>query len=112
MSGRSRRAAAALSLAILVLTSLSPVLIDGLSETTPSKDASSRSTACSAVCINEMMPNADGLDQGVFPNGEWVELYNSGSVDVSLENCTDRGRRYGDLQGNRDGRASHRVGPC
>ncbi len=88
MSGRSRRAAAALSLAILVLTSLSPVLIDGLSETTPSKDASSRSTACSAVCINEMMPNADGLDQGVFPNGEWVELYNSGSVDVSLENWT------------------------
>jgi len=88
MSGRSRRAAAALSLAILVLTSLSPVLIDGLSETTPSKDSSSRSTACSAVCINEMMPNADGLDQGVFPNGEWVELYNSGSVDVSLENWT------------------------
>ncbi|SVB01615.1 uncharacterized protein METZ01_LOCUS154469, partial [marine metagenome] len=30
MSGRSRRSAAALSLAILILMSLSPVLIDGL----------------------------------------------------------------------------------
>ena len=35
-----------------------------------------------------MMPNADGSDQGIFPNGEWVELHNSGSVEVSLENWT------------------------
>ena len=34
------------------------------------------------------MPNADGSDQGIFPNGEWVELHNSGSVEVSLENWT------------------------
>ena len=88
MSGRSRRSAAALSLAILILMSLSPVLIDGLSETTPSRSASSRSTNCSGVCINELMPNADGSDQGIFPNGEWVELHNSGSVEVSLENWT------------------------
>lgn len=88
MSGRSRRSAATLSLAILVLMSLSPVLIGGLSETTPSRSASSRSTTCSGICINEMMPNADGSDQGLFPNGEWVELYNSGSVGLSLENWT------------------------
>ena len=88
MSGRSRRSAATLSLAILVLMSLSPILIGGLSETTPSRSTSSRSTTCSGICINEMMPNADGSDQGLFPNGEWVELYNSGSVGLSLENWT------------------------
>ena len=88
MSVRPRRCAAALSLGILVLMSLSPVLIDGLGGAGPARSASNRSTDCSAICINEMMPNADGSDQGVFPNGEWVELHNSGSVDVSLESWT------------------------
>jgi len=88
MSGRSRRSAVVLSLVILVMMSLSPILIDGLNETAPSQSTSSRSTNCSGVCINEMMPNADGSDQGVFPAGEWVELHNSGSVEVSLENWT------------------------
>ena len=40
---------------------------------------------CVDVCINEVMTNADGSDQGIFPQGEWVELYNSGSEGVSLE---------------------------
>ncbi len=35
-----------------------------------------------------MLPNPDGSDQGIFPNGEWVELYNFGSTDVSLEGWT------------------------
>jgi len=34
------------------------------------------------------MPNADGSDQGVFPNGEWVELHNSGNSGTSLQNWT------------------------
>ena len=88
MSVRPRRCAAALSLGILMLMSLSPVLIDGLGGTGPARSASNRSTNCSAICINEMMPNADGSDQGVFPNGEWVELHNSGSVGISLESWT------------------------
>ncbi|HJM23391.1 MAG TPA: lamin tail domain-containing protein, partial [Candidatus Thalassarchaeum sp.] len=86
MSGRSRRSAVVLSLVILVMMSLSPILIDGLNEMAPSRSTSSRSTNCSGVCINEMMTNADGSDQGVFPAGEWVELHNSGSIEVSLEN--------------------------
>ncbi|HIG38871.1 MAG TPA: DUF839 domain-containing protein [Candidatus Poseidoniales archaeon] len=86
MSGRSRRGATALSLVILVVMSLSPILIDGLNETTLFRSASSRSANCSGVCINEMMTNADGSDQGVFPAGEWVELHNSGSIEISLEN--------------------------
>jgi phosphatidylserine/phosphatidylglycerophosphate/cardiolipin synthase-like enzyme len=49
------------------------------------REASSRDVVCSDLCINEVMPNADGSDQGIFPGGEWVELLNSGSVDVSLE---------------------------
>ena len=40
------------------------------------------------VCINEIMPNADGSDQGMFPQGEWVELLNTGSSAVSLEGWT------------------------
>ena len=47
--------------------------------------SSSMEEACVAVCINEIMTNADGPDQGVFPQGEWVELYNSGPEDISLE---------------------------
>ena len=34
------------------------------------------------------MPNADGSDQGIFPQGEWVELFNTGSSSVSLEGWT------------------------
>ena len=34
------------------------------------------------------MPNADGSDQGMFPQGEWVELLNTGSSAVSLEGWT------------------------
>jgi hypothetical protein len=86
MSGRSRRGATVLSLVILVVMSLSPILIDGLNETTLFRSASSRSANCSGVCINEMMTNADGSDQGMFPAGEWVELHNSGSIEISLEN--------------------------
>jgi len=64
MSGRSRRGATALSLVILVVMSLSPILIDGLNETALFRSASSRSTNCSGVCINEMMPDAVGSDEG------------------------------------------------
>ena len=52
------------------------------------RGSSSRDAACSGVCINEVMPNADGSDQGVFPSGEWVELHNSGNSGTSLQNWT------------------------
>jgi len=50
-------------------------------------DASgARSVACSStICINELMPNPAGLDTGTYPDGEWVELYNSGSTDLNLQ---------------------------
>ena len=37
------------------------------------------------VCISEVMPNADGADSGYYPQGEWIELFNTGSEAVSLE---------------------------
>ena len=49
------------------------------------QELASGENACLDVCINEVMTNADGPDQGIFPQGEWVELYNSGSEGVSLE---------------------------
>ena len=88
MSPRSRPAAAFFVLAILVTMSLAPALAAGLDEERASSRISSRSTSCSTICINEMLPNPDGSDQGIFPNGEWVELYNFGSTDVSLEGWT------------------------
>ena len=42
------------------------------------------STVCESICISEVMPNADGPDQGIFPQGEWVEIVNSGDSDVNL----------------------------
>ena len=52
---------------------------------TEARSIVSRDSACAEVCINEIMPNADGSDQGIFPSGEWVELYNSGTLDANLE---------------------------
>ena len=49
------------------------------------QELASGENVCLDVCINEVMTNADGPDQGIFPQGEWVELYNSGSEGVSLE---------------------------
>ena len=51
----------------------------------PISEVTGRSTACSgSVCINEVIPNPNGADTGVYPNGEWFELYNSGGMDVDL----------------------------
>ena len=71
MSGQRRVVAAVLTLIILLMMSLYPAVESGLRES-GTENAVSRSTACTGVCINEVMPNADGSDQGVFPNGEWV----------------------------------------
>ena len=44
-----------------------------------------RSTACTGdICINEVIPNPNGYDDANYPGGEWLELYNSGTVDVDL----------------------------
>ena len=88
MRERGRAGAAAFALTMLVLMSLYPAVESGLRETGVTTHATSRSTVCTGVCINEVMPNADGSDQGVFPNGEWVELYNSGSTETNLQNWT------------------------
>ncbi len=49
------------------------------------QELASDENACLVVCINEVMTNADGPDQGIFPQGEWVELYNSGSEESVLK---------------------------
>ena len=51
----------------------------------PVQQASGRGMACiSDICINEIIPNPNGYDDDVYPNGEWLELYNDGSTDVDL----------------------------
>ena len=46
-----------------------------------------RAMACSSsVCLNEVMPNPAGYDDAVWPGGEWMELYNSGTNAVNVLN--------------------------
>ena len=68
---------------LLVLLSLMLWSSSGMAS--PGKeDAGVGSAVCESICISEVMPNADGPDQGMFPQGEWVELVNSGDSDVNL----------------------------
>ncbi len=38
----------------------------------------------SGIKIIGIMPNPEGEDNGLMPNGEWIELYNSGNLEVNL----------------------------
>ncbi|MBS3151327.1 lamin tail domain-containing protein [Candidatus Woesearchaeota archaeon] len=38
----------------------------------------------SAISISEFLPDPEGDDDAAMPNGEWIELYNSGDVDLDL----------------------------
>ena len=53
----------------------------------PSEAVSARSQPCGgSICINEVMPNPNGYDDAVWPNGEWLELHNSGTTSVDIRN--------------------------
>ena len=40
------------------------------------------------IKINELFPNPEGYDTATMPSGEFVELYNSGSSTLDLENLS------------------------
>lgn len=42
------------------------------------------SSAFTDIVLNEFVPSPSGLDDALMPNGEWVEIYNKGAVDVDL----------------------------
>ena len=72
------------SLMILFLLSLTSPLVSTLQHS-DSVNMAGRSTACTGdVCINEVIPNPNGLDDATYPGGEWLELHNNGSTDVDL----------------------------
>lgn len=53
----------------------------------PTEATSARSQPCgNTICINEVMPNPNGYDDAVWPGGEWLELYNSGTTSVDVRN--------------------------
>ena len=53
----------------------------------PTEAVSARSQPCGgSICINEVMPNPNGYDDAVWPNGEWLELHNSGTASVDVRN--------------------------
>jgi len=77
----------ATSLILLFLLSLaSPLASTSLGEVDKTvANTSARATACSgSVCINEVIPDPQGADTALYPNGEWFELYNNGGMDVDL----------------------------
>ena len=46
-----------------------------------------RSQPCGgSICINEVMPNPNGYDDAAWPNGEWLELHNTGTSSVDVRN--------------------------
>jgi phosphatidylserine/phosphatidylglycerophosphate/cardiolipin synthase-like enzyme len=48
---------------------------------------SGRAMACSGtICLNEALPDPSGNDHATWPNGEWMEIYNSGSTPVDVLN--------------------------
>ena len=48
---------------------------------------SGRAMACTGnVCLNEALPNPNGYDNDTWPNGEWMEIYNSGTTPVDVLN--------------------------
>ena len=48
---------------------------------------SGRAMACTgSVCLNEALPNPNGYDDDTWPNGEWMEIHNSGSNPVDVLN--------------------------
>ena len=74
----------ATSLIMLFLLSLTSPLGATLAEPEQMRTAG-RSTACTGfVCINEVIPNPNGYDDAAYPGGEWLELYNNGTIDVDL----------------------------
>ena len=76
---------AALTLISLFLISLSAPMAHHSLQQSNLYETSGRSTACSGdICINEVIPNPAGQDNGTYPNGEWFELTNGGTSDVDL----------------------------
>jgi len=54
-------------------------------EPTPGMDnENNKSLDYSIIKINEFLPDPSGEDDAPMPNGEWVELYNSGNDDLDL----------------------------
>ena len=52
----------------------------------PVEATGARSQPCGgSICINEVMPNPNGYDDAAWPNGEWLELHNSGTSSVDIE---------------------------
>lgn len=71
-------------LLLMFLLSLTGPMMSGLQEGSVVVQ-SGRSTACSGtVCINEVLPDPNGQDDAAYPGGEWLELYNSGTMDVDI----------------------------
>ena len=67
--------------ALLLLTPMSQ-FIDA------SAASSGRSMACNGdICLSEVMPNPNGYDNASWPGGEWVELHNTGTTDISILYC-------------------------
>ena len=80
-------------LALLLVCSTLGTLASTELNTQPVHMSSARSMACTGdVCLNEALPNPNGYDTATWPNGEWLELYNSGntSVDISSWYATNK----------------------
>ena len=74
--------ARAISLIVILLLAPVSILIEPIEA-----GVSGRALACSgSVCLNEALPNPSGYDDATWPNGEWMEIHNSGSTAIDILN--------------------------
>lgn len=79
-NGESMRARSIFLVALLLLSPMTQIMSIG-------QASSGRAMACSGdICLTEALPNPNGYDNASWPGGEWVELHNTGSTDVSVLN--------------------------
>ena len=69
---------------LLVCSTLGAVTTSDLEAQAP-HSTSARSIACLGdVCLNEALPNPNGFDNAMWPNGEWIEIHNMGNTTVDI----------------------------
>jgi len=79
------RGASALLIAALLVLTLPALAVQEEMREMGEVDGFLTDTATCIICINEIMANPSGPEQGEYPDGEWVEITNIGEDPVSLE---------------------------
>jgi len=62
-----------------------PDKIGKLTECFPSPGKINTNNVSYSIRINEFLPNPQGNDSSLMPQGEWIEIHNFGDIDIDLD---------------------------